>query len=68
MKVFDCFMFYDEKVLLDIRLNVLNEFVDYFVIVESCFTHRGDLRDLNFDIEKFRGNSSSPPRSPSTLK
>ena len=34
MKIFDCFMFYDEEVLLDIRLNILNKFVDHFIIVK----------------------------------
>jgi len=53
MKVFDCFMFYDEKVLLDIRLNVLNEFVDYFVIVESRYFHNGLERNLNFNINEY---------------
>ena len=53
MKVYDCFMFYDEKVLLDIRLNVLNEFVDYFVIVESRYFHNGLERNLNFNINEY---------------
>ena len=53
MKIFDCFMFYDENIVLDIRLNQLDEFVDYFVIVESKFTHKGDERELKFDINKF---------------
>ena len=35
MKIFDCFMYFDEELILDVRLNTLNEFVDYFVIVES---------------------------------
>ena len=38
MKIFDCFMYFDEELILDVRLNTLNEFVDYFVIVESRFT------------------------------
>ncbi len=54
MRIFDCFMYFDEDLVLDVRLNYLDKYVDYFVIVESCFTHRGDLRDLNFDIEKFK--------------
>ena len=37
MKIFDCFMFYDEDVVLDVRLNVLNKFVDNFVIIEVNF-------------------------------
>ena len=46
-------MYFDEEVVLDIRLNVLNEFVDYFVIVESKFTHKGDKRELRFNHKKF---------------
>ena len=53
MKIFDCFMFYDEEMLLDVRLNVLDKYVDKFVIVESTFTHSGKKRDLIFDIKKF---------------
>ena len=46
-------MYFDEEVVVDVRLNTLNEFVDYFVIVESKFTHKGDLRDLKFNHKKF---------------
>ena len=53
MKVYDCFMYFDEEIVLDLRLNMLNEFVDYFVIVESLFTHRGEKRKLKFDHKKF---------------
>ena len=53
MKIFDCFMYFDEEVVLDLRLNTLNEYVDYFVIVESVFTHRGEKRNLNFNHKKF---------------
>ena len=53
MKIFDCFMYFDEEIVLDLRLNTLNDFVDYFVIVESSFTHRGDKRELRFDHKKF---------------
>jgi len=54
MKIFDCFMYFDEEVVLDLRLNVLNEYVDYFVIVESIFTHKGDRRKLQFNHKKFK--------------
>jgi len=47
-------MFYDEELLLDIRLNILDEYVDYFVIVESKFFHNGKRRDLKFNIDKFK--------------
>ena len=53
MKIFDCFMYFDEEVVLDLRLNTLDRYVDYFVIVESTFTHRGDRRNLKFDHKKF---------------
>ena len=53
MKVFDCFMYYNEDTILDVRLNYLNKFVDYFIIVESTFNHRGQKKELNFDIKKF---------------
>ena len=53
MKIFDCFMYFDEEIVLDVRLNTLNQFVDYFVIVESKFTHRGDPRNLLFNHKKF---------------
>ena len=54
MKIFDCFMFYDEEMLLDIRLNILNKYVDQFIIVESIFTHSGQKRNLVFDIQKYK--------------
>ena len=53
MKIFDCFMYFDEEIVLDLRLNILDKYVDYFVIVESIFTHRGDKRDLKFNLKKF---------------
>ena len=53
MKIFDCFMYFDEEVVLDLRLNTLNEYVDYFVIIESEFTHRGEKRKLKFNHKKF---------------
>ena len=53
MKIYDCFMYFDEEVVADVRLHTLNEFVDYFVIVESKFTHKGEPRKLKFDHKKF---------------
>tara|TARA_B100000029_G_scaffold383800_1_gene379243 strand:- start:898 stop:1767 length:870 start_codon:yes stop_codon:yes gene_type:complete len=46
-------MYFDEEIVLETRLNCLNPHVDYFVIVESCFTHNGEKRNLKFDINKF---------------
>ena len=53
MKIYDCCMFYDENLVIDIRLNILNKHVDEFIIVESKFTHSGEKRNLLFDINKF---------------
>jgi len=46
-------MYFDEEVVVDVRFNTLNQFVDYFVIVESKFTHKGDLKELKFNHKKF---------------
>ena len=53
MKIFDCFMYFDEDIVLELRLNSLDKYVDYFVIVESEFTHKGDKRNLKFNHKKF---------------
>ena len=53
MKIFDCFMFSDEKMLLDIRLNILNDYVDEFIIVESKYKHNADLKDKVFDLSLY---------------
>ena len=53
MNVYDCFMYFDEDLLLDIRLNTLDKFVKKFVISEATYTHNGSKKKLNFDINKF---------------
>ena len=47
-------MFYDENVVLDIRLNCLDKFVDKFVIVESMYAHNGEKRKLLFNVNNFK--------------
>ena len=54
MNLIDCFMYYDEDLLLDIRLNVLNKFVKKFVICEATYNHNGSPKKINFDINKFK--------------
>ena len=54
MKIFDCFMYFDEDLVLDVRLNLLNDFVDKFVIIESSYDHKGEKRKPLFDIKKFK--------------
>jgi len=53
MKIFDCFMYFDEDILLEIRLNILDKYIDYFIIVESKYTHSGKSKPLKFDIKKY---------------
>ena len=53
MKIVDCFMYFDEDHLLEIRLNTLYNFVDKFVIVEADLDHAGNSRKPQFKIEKF---------------
>jgi|TARA_B100001093_G_scaffold519668_1_gene609747 beta-1,4-mannosyl-glycoprotein beta-1,4-N-acetylglucosaminyltransferase len=53
MAIFDCFQYFNEDHVLDLRFHVLNEKVDYFVISESTKTHQGKNKKLNFDINNF---------------
>ena len=53
MKFIDCFMYYDEDLILDIRLHILNKFVSYFIICEANFNHNGSKREFQFNINKF---------------
>ena len=53
MNIYDCFMYCDEDLLLDLRLNFLNKYVKKFVITEATYTHNGNKKKLRFDINKF---------------
>ena len=53
MKIFDCLIYLDEDFLLDLRFNILNNYVDYFVVVESNRTWQNNKKNFNFDIKKF---------------
>ncbi len=54
MKVYDCFMYWDEDLILDLRFNILDKYVDKFVVVESNKTWQNNKKDLKFDINKFK--------------
>ena len=53
MKLIDCFMYFDEDLVLDIRLNTLGEKVNKFIIVEATKDHAGKDKKLNFKIGDF---------------
>jgi len=54
MNIYDCFMYFDEDLLLDLRLNTLNKYVNKFVIAEATYTHNGSKKELKFDIANFK--------------
>ena len=49
MSIYDCFMYFDEDVMLDLRLHTLGEYIDTFVIAEATRDHAGKEKRLNFD-------------------
>ena len=54
MAIYDCFQYFNEDHLVDLRLNILDKHVDYFVISESTKTHQGKDKKINFEINKFK--------------
>ena len=53
-KLVDCVTYLDEDMLLDLRLNILNEHVSHFIICEATFNHKGLKKKLNFEISNFK--------------
>ena len=53
MAIYDCFQFFNEEHIVDLRINILNEYVDFFVISESTCDHQGKPKKLNFNLNKF---------------
>jgi beta-1,4-mannosyl-glycoprotein beta-1,4-N-acetylglucosaminyltransferase len=51
-KIIDCFTFYNELEMLNYRLNILNDVVDYFVLVEATHTHVGKEKPLFYQDNK----------------
>ncbi|MEK7339790.1 MAG: hypothetical protein WBD50_07545 [Candidatus Rhabdochlamydia sp.] len=59
-KIYDCFTFFNELELLKMRLEELNDHVDYFVLVESVETQRGDPKPLYFQENQHLFNKYLP--------
>jgi len=53
MKIYDCFSYWDEDLLLELRLNILNNYVDYFVIVEGNKTWQNNSKKFRFNVKNF---------------
>jgi len=47
-KIFDCITFYDENFITNARIEILNKHVDYFIICESRYDHKGNKKEINF--------------------
>ncbi|OUW73545.1 MAG: hypothetical protein CBD76_03385 [Pelagibacteraceae bacterium TMED216] len=54
MAIYDCFQYFNEDHVLDLRFNILDKYVDYFVIAESTKTHQGHDKELKFEINNFK--------------
>ncbi len=54
--VYDCFCFFNELDLLELRFNILDEYVDYFVVCESSVTHTGQPKPFYFEENNERFN------------
>ena len=53
MKIFDCTLFTDEKIMFGARLNILNKYVDKFIVSEANYTHSGSPKNFNFNIDDY---------------
>lgn len=53
MKVFDCITYFDEPMLFELRLNILNQYVDEFIVCESIYTHSGEKKKINFNKNNY---------------
>lgn len=54
MKIYDCFSYLDEDLLLDLRFNILNDYVDYFVILEAGEDHQGNIKKKIFVLKNLK--------------
>ena len=50
-KIFDCITFFDENLLTNIRFEILKDVVDFFIVVESNFDHKGNKKEINFKLQ-----------------
>ena len=48
MKIIDTTTYFEEKLMMNLRFNILNSYVDHFVVCEARFTHSGKNKDINF--------------------
>ncbi|MDA7769747.1 hypothetical protein N8925_00390 [Candidatus Pelagibacter sp.] len=49
MKIIDTTTYFEEKLMMDLRFNILDHFVDHFVVCEATYTHSGKNKKINFE-------------------
>ena len=53
MRIFDCTNYFNEDLMYGLRLEILDKYVDKFVVAESKHSHSGEPKKLHFDINKY---------------
>ena len=53
MKIIDTTTFFEENMMMDIRFNILNPYVDKFIVCESLYTHSGKKKNINFNVNNY---------------
>ena len=52
-KIYDCVTFFQENLQMQLRFSILDDYVDKFVVCESIYDHRGNIKNINFSKENF---------------
>ncbi len=53
MKIFDCTTYFEENMMMEIRFNVLNQYVDKFIVCEANYSHSGAKKKINFNKNNY---------------
>jgi len=53
MKIFDCTTYFNEPLLFELRLNILNKYVDEFIVCEATYSHSGKKKEINFNKNNY---------------
>ena len=53
MKIIDTTTYFEEEMMMNLRFNILNNYVDKFIVSEARFTHSGNEKDIKFNKKKF---------------
>ena len=53
MKIIDSTTYFEEDLMMDLRFNILDPYVDEFIVSEATFSHSGKEKEIKFDKKKF---------------